>query len=111
MTAEEKRSSLDALKARITDHLTRLYPENDLTAICDEIVSIMAFDDNLSEVHGHINLWDETDVVAITYGDTIVEPGEHSLDTLRRFLCGNLDEVLSTCLLYTSDAADELRSV
>ena len=108
MMAEEIRNPLDALKARIIDHLTRLYAEHDLTAICDEIVSIMAFDDSLNEVHGHINLWDETDVVAITYGDSIVKPGEHSLDTLRRFLCANLDEVLSTVHIlpfypYSSD--------
>ena len=108
MTVEEIRSPLDALKARIIDHLTRLYPEHDLSAICDEIVSIMDFDDSLIEVHGHINLWDETDVIAITYGDSIVKPGEHSLDTLGRFLCANLDDVLSTVHIlpfypYSSD--------
>jgi sucrose phosphorylase len=108
MTDEGIHSALDGLKARISDHLGKLYHGHDLGAICDEIVSIMEFDDSVIEVQAHINLWDETDVVAITYGDSIIAQDEHSLVTLRRFLRGYLDEVLSTVHIlpfypYSSD--------
>ena len=108
MTAEGMHNPLDGLKARIIDHLAKLYDGHDLAAICDEIVAIMAFDDSVNEVQAHINLWDETDVVAITYGDSIVAQDEHSLVTLKRFLRSYLDEVLSTVHIlpfypYSSD--------
>lgn len=64
-------NTLGEIKARISDHLLKLYPDENIDAIADEIILAMGFDSGLTETESHINLWDETDVVTITYGDSI----------------------------------------
>ena len=96
MTMEQDGNVLSALKARISDHLGKLYPEDDIDAICDEIIDIMVFDDSLYETPAHVNLWDENDVVCISYGDSIVKQDELPLETLREFFCSRLSDVVNT---------------
>ena len=96
MTLEQDGNVLSALKARISDHLGKLYPEDDIDAICDEIIDIMVFDDSLYETPAHVNLWDENDVVCISYGDSIVKQDELPLETLREFFCSRLSDVVNT---------------
>src|SRR5690606_37277000 len=49
-----------------------------------------------SNVQPRRNNWSEADVVAITYGDSIVSPGENPLPVLTRFLGERLTGVLSS---------------
>ena len=51
---------------------------------------------------------DETDVILITYGDTIIDGPRPTLDVLNDFLCANVADVISNvhilpCFTWTSD--------
>ena len=86
---------LTELKANISDHLFRLYPDHDAGNLTEEIIQLMGFDESLAEVASHVNLWDETDIVAITYGDSIQKEEEHSLKTLYNFMHGYLSDAIN----------------
>ena len=78
-------SNLISLKKRINDHLLRLYPDTNTHELTDAIVNLMQFTDETNEVKSYRNLWNETDVITITYGDSIKKTGEPPLDTLGHF--------------------------
>ena len=86
---------LSELKAGIRDYLLRLYPEQDANPLVEDIVAIMGFDESLVEVESHVNLWDEKDIVTITYGDSIKKENELPLDTLHFFLSSYLGDVIN----------------
>ena len=87
---------LTELKASISDYMLRLYPEHDALSLTDDIVRTMGFDETVCRVEAHVNLWDESDVVTITYGDSIKKENEQPLDTLHNFLSASLAEVINT---------------
>jgi sucrose phosphorylase len=86
---------LSELKTGIRDYLLRLYPEHDADPLVEDIVGIMGFDESLVEVESHVNLWDEKDIVTITYGDSIKKEGQLPLDTLHVFLTSYLGDVIN----------------
>ena len=96
MKRDQPDNRLDAIKARISDHLFKLYPDENIDVICDEIIRIMAFNNDISETRSHVNLWDETDIVAITYGDSIKKGNELPLVTLQNFLSRYLQDVINS---------------
>lgn len=87
--------TLTELKASIRDYLVRLYPDYDADVLMEDIVQLMGFDEGLAEVKSHVNLWDEKDIVTITYGDSIRKGDEYSLETLHNFLRGYLSEAIN----------------
>jgi sucrose phosphorylase len=89
------REALSELKTGIRDYLLRFYPEHDIDALVEDIVAIMGFDEALVEVESHVNLWDEKDIVTITYGDSIKKENEIPLDTLHVFLSSYLGDVIN----------------
>ena len=88
--------ALSELKANIRNYLARLYPDYDADILTEDIVELMGFDEIVSEVESHVNLWDEKDIVTITYGDSIKKESEYSLDTLHNFLSSYLNETINT---------------
>jgi sucrose phosphorylase len=84
--------ALAELKANVRDYLVRLYPDHDADALTEDVVLLMGFDQSLAVVESHVNLWDETDIVTITYGDSIKKDDEYPLQTLHSFLRGYLSE-------------------
>lgn len=88
--------ALSELKENIRCYMLRLYPEHDADALTEDIVHLMGFDDEVCEVESHVNLWDEKDIVTITYGDSIRKEDEDPLDTLHDFLSGHLSEIINT---------------
>jgi len=95
MTKETGNTVLLELNRRIQDHLAKLYADADLDVISAEIFKIMGFAGDVAEVDQHSNLWDEKDIVVITYGDSIKTEHELPLVTLQRFLQEYLQEVVS----------------
>ncbi len=95
MSKNNSDSMLDTLQQRIHDHLLKLYPQEDIEVIVSSIVDIMKFKNAVAEVVPHSNLWDETDIITITYGDSIRKTDELPLVTLRRFLNEHLQDVAS----------------
>ena len=87
--------ALAELKANVRDYLVRLYPDHDVDVLTEEIVQLMGFDQSLAVVESHVNLWDETDIVTITYGDSIKKDDEYPLQTLHNFLRGYLSETVN----------------
>ncbi len=96
MKRDQPENTLAEIKARITDHLSRLYPDENICVIADEIISIMMFKNDISEARSHVNLWDESDIVTITYGDSIKKENELPLATLQNFLSRYLHDVISS---------------
>lgn len=96
MTPPLSSEALAELKASVRDYLLRLYPEHDVDAIMEQIVEVMGFDQGLDTVESHINLWNEKDIVTITYGDSIKKESEYPLQTLHNFLCTHLSEVVNS---------------
>ena len=66
MTLVDNSSGLDKLKARISDHLSKIYPDENPEQICQQIVELMDFKEVLHEAKQHCNLWSENDIIAIT---------------------------------------------
>jgi len=105
---DQSNNKLNELKARISDHLVRLYPNENIDVISDIIIRIMGFENTIVEANSHVNLWDEKDIVTITYGDSIKKENELPLDTLHNFLSSHLCDVINTVHIlpfypYSSD--------
>lgn len=79
-------SDYETLVKRITDHLNFVYPESDNRSLTKQICEEMGFDNDCISVPQHKNLWNEKDVVAITYGDSIKKEDQKPLNTLHEFL-------------------------
>ncbi len=78
-------TALRELKRRISDHLVKLYPDEDIDSLTGSIADIMGYHTAIAEVIPHSNLWDQNDIITITYGDSITGKDELPLDTLYRF--------------------------
>ncbi|MEM0909703.1 MAG: sugar phosphorylase [Pseudomonadota bacterium] len=98
-------SEFQALKQKITHHLTVMYKDVDIgrdcRTLCDQLLETMNITpETIQTPEHHTNLWDQKDIVLITYGDSIFEPSDElsappkkaPLQTLRSFLnkyCAN----------------------
>lgn len=77
------------LKEQVQRHLDAIYHDNplqaDLSGLAGELLSIMRLTDETELVPQHINHWSERDIIAITYGDSLLRPDETPLHTLKQF--------------------------
>ncbi len=93
MTLEE---CLDNLRQRVLLHLQTIYADVALTSplevIAGDLVEAMRLDHECGQVESHRNLWDQSDIGMITYGDSIRREGEKPLRTLKTFLDSHLRE-------------------
>ncbi len=95
-----------ACRERIRCHLARLYP-GDVGEILAEL--LRSIDEAAPAIPAQRTSWDQTDVVLITYGDQVTQPGVAPLEAQRRFLLDRgLGDVLSTVHIlpffpYSSD--------
>lgn len=80
---------------RVQDHLNQVYSQKDNYYLTQQICEIMAIKDGGQAVEKHKNLWDESDVVVITYGDSIKKEHEKPLQTLFNFLNQYLKDTVS----------------
>lgn len=83
------------LRERLSAHLEVLYPALDKSALLDEMIALMALDQRCFMPEAHKNLWDESDTLVITYGDSILREGEWPLHTLHDFLRRELRGLIS----------------
>ena len=83
---------LSNLLTKVSHHLTMIYDGVKLVRKPNEIASALLTEmrlDSSSEIHSpiaHQNLWDQSDVVLITYGDSVATEDEIPLQTLSSFL-------------------------
>jgi len=87
---------LAELHRRLLEHLAIIYPDAEGEALAVALIAASGVGDDCSSPQPHRNLWDETDSVLITYGDSIVREEEKPLRTLHRFLGEHLDGIVNT---------------
>ena len=74
------------LRSRVSEHLSFIYPNQDIASLAADFVSEMAMGRVIQKPIPHRNHWDQGDVILITYGNTIKCENELPLITLDRFL-------------------------
>ena len=93
---KKESSQFHALYARIHDHLETIYPGLNNHELSKKVMQIMEPGTSPAEVEPHKNLWDESDILTITYGDSIRKADEKPLKTLDKFLRSELKDTVST---------------
>ncbi|MCX2778883.1 sugar phosphorylase [Microbulbifer thermotolerans] len=71
---------------KLCDHLSVIYPHRDGKSLAKRLMHTMRLDEDCQSPLPHKNLWDETDVMVITYGNTILSEKQHPLKALHHFL-------------------------
>ncbi|SHE89389.1 sucrose phosphorylase [Microbulbifer donghaiensis] len=78
--------SREIIGKKLLDHLAVIYPNEDGDRLAQQLMHVMRLDEDCQSPLPHKNLWDETDVVVITYGNTILSEKQHPLKALHHFL-------------------------
>ncbi|MEZ5361344.1 MAG: sugar phosphorylase [Bryobacterales bacterium] len=95
MRAKTHESILADLKRKVIDLLSGVYEPDDVELIADQLLAAMGLKARCTQPAPRENKWSEDDVLVITYGNSVVAPGEAPLATLRRFLVERLAGVVS----------------
>lgn len=80
---------INDFSGKLARRLQSIYPSGFSEGHVNRITSL------INDVTGAGPLWNERDVILISYGDTIVSPGEKPLITLRRFLSDKIGQKIS----------------
>jgi sucrose phosphorylase len=100
------------LKNKLIHQLSTIYQDITLEQSLDEIaqalLEIMRISSHSTEVKPFSNHWSETDIILITYGDSIIKDEQPPLQTLKHFLDRNLKDTISSVHIlpffpYSSD--------
>jgi sucrose phosphorylase len=96
------------LKAKLVPMLEVVYPELDCHFLAGQLLTTMGLVPNQALPPAHQNNWNESDVVLITYADTVQRAEEKPLQTLHCFLGDCLSESVSSVHIlpffpYSSD--------
>ena len=102
---------LEELEKKLIGSLDFIYPDIDTAFLARQLIETMGLDENCQQPRDHQNNWDETDILLITYADSVLnhaKSDEKPLVTLYNFLKGKLrDKVSSVHILpffpYSSD--------
>jgi len=86
---------LELLRRRVIYHLDRIYGGADNTGLAEQLLERMALDNSCQTPEPHTNLWDQEDILLISYGDSLLCPQEKPLRTLHRFLHEHLHGCVS----------------
>ncbi|KGE04752.1 sugar phosphorylase [Pseudohaliea rubra] len=75
---------------RVAQHLAFIYrevePGPDCPALAEELLAIMRLASDTPAPPTHVNQWDQGDALVLSYGGSILAPGEPPLRTLKHFL-------------------------
>jgi len=102
---------LDELEKKLTGSLDFIYPDIDTAFLARQLIETMGLDESCRQPQDHQNNWDESDILLITYADSILNPArkdEKPLVTLYNFLKGRLQDRISSVHIlpffpYSSD--------
>lgn len=83
------------MSERLLNHLNNIYPDGENDLLAEQIIELMDFDDSAGPAECHQNLWNENDIVMITYGDSVLAENETPLRTLHQFIDNHLREIVS----------------
>ena len=103
---------LDTLRQKVLHHLELIYAEVELKLsypeLADQLIDIMRLDQSICEPTAHANHWDESEIIMITYGDSIKTDAQKPLNTLHEFLNNYCQDAISSVHIlpffpYSSD--------
>lgn len=102
---------LEELLNKLKGSLDYIYPDIDTQFLAQQLIETMGLDKQCQKPGDHQNNWDQSDVLLITYADSILNPGdveEKPLTTLDRFLDDKLTDTISSVHIlpffpYSSD--------
>ena len=99
---------LTPLEQRVAGHLQILYPDLDNGEFAKRCLQQFGLAADTPSPMPHRNLWDQSDVMAITYGDSLRRENESPLQTLLVFLSNHMQDCVSTVHIlpffpYSSD--------
>ncbi len=66
------------------------YPELEHSQLAKQLIQLMGLDECCVKPEVHTSLWDQQDVMVISYGDSVLQDGETPLHTLNQFLTQRL---------------------
>lgn len=97
---EEADVQQNELERRVLEHLSIIYPSLSDESFVSQLIAEISLGRNLQVPESHHNNWDESDVILITYGNSIINDGELPLHTLHKFLNKHLiDSIKSVHIL------------
>lgn len=92
----EMSQNLDQLlRTRLVQHLDVLYPELDHARLIEQLLDCMGLQSVDQSPQPYTNLWDEQDIWAISYGNSVLAPDQAPLQTLHSVLKQHFGELLS----------------
>lgn len=83
------------LRQRVSLHLEEIYRDKATPELAERILAVSGLGSKPPQQVANARKWDETDVVTITYGDTLRNGGVRPLSVLLRFLNQELKGVVS----------------
>jgi sucrose phosphorylase len=90
---------LNPLHARLEQHLVKIYDsielEQSTSDLATELLALMRLEPCAEPPIAHLNLWDQSDVALICYGDSLLSKDERPLHTLLGFLDNYLSDAIS----------------
>ena len=75
-----------SLREKVVTHLTEIYPDSEQGVLAEQLIQTMGLMPEDKGPKPYRNHWNQKDIFAITYGDTITREGERPLHTLNQFL-------------------------
>ncbi|MFL1455466.1 alpha-amylase family glycosyl hydrolase [Marinobacter sp. GN3S48] len=98
----------EPLKSKLAGMLEIVYPDLDSGFLAEKLLKTMGLAPNQEPLPAHQNHWNESDIVLITYADTVRRADEKPLVTLRGFLNDCLANTVSAVHIlpffpYSSD--------
>eukprot|EP00605_Chrysophyceae_sp_TOSAG23-4_P001658 GSChrysophyteH1.ASY1.ANO1.1820.1 assembled CDS len=79
-------SSLNSQIEHLLETIYKGTDVSDLTTLANELITLMRLDNIEPIENRYINHWDQKDCVLICYGDSVLEPEQNPLTTLKSFL-------------------------
>ncbi len=83
------------LKSRVEQHLEVIYPGGQNSTLAEELLAVMGLPLPDIQPQPFTNLWNESDVLAITYGNSVLNADEAPLHSLHGFLKRHFSGLLS----------------
>jgi sucrose phosphorylase len=78
-------STYHCLQQRVLSHLDFIYPDTDAAPLSDDFLRAMRLHEAIQPASPHTNLWDQSDVIAITYAHSVIKKEETPLHTVHDF--------------------------
>ena len=102
----------EPLKHKLTQQLSTIYQgitlKQSIDDIADALIDIMRLTSDTEAPTPFTNHWSETDIILITYGDSIIKTDQAPLKTLKNFLDSHVKDTINSVHIlpffpYSSD--------